>query len=459
MDRVQVDNPIEVLPAGKSRPLVLIHGASYNEISHCDIDGNGGGDFSMWDGQLEGGVPVTHNWIHHSYIHDTGSLEWNGAYVDDRGGMQLGVPTYDNLSGNNTFENNTFSCGGHHTLETFTAKNVIRNNFFHNEGCLVNATGRLSDYGPDANGRWGNRNIQIYDGYNADGTFNLVEGNRFGPSGPPPDDDGGDGLTIAAPKNIIRYNEIYGALNNGVLFKTGADSFADNNRFYNNTIVGSGRYRNTGPLWSGLNFRWYGWHRRVGNVVKNNILYGYGTGGADWGGGAETVGTDNVIVNNFCTDASPGRCSTSGNPRFVNPALAVFPVSAREPDLSLQPSSPAVGAGTHLTRTTNGGSGSTALAVEDALYFQDGSWGSVLAGHQADWIAIGGPANAVAIRSIDYVRNTIVLADPATWAPGDPVWLYKKSDGSRVLYGDNPDCGAHEAQTAPRAPATVRIVR
>ena len=52
---------------------------------------------------------------------------------------------------------------------------------------------------------------------------------------------------MTAPKNIIRYNDIYGAQNNGVLFKTGYRSLADHNRFYNNTIFGGGRYQNTGP--------------------------------------------------------------------------------------------------------------------------------------------------------------------------------------------------------------------
>ena len=72
--------------------------------------------------------------------------------------MQLGVPTYDDQSGNNTFEDNVFACGGHHAMETFTKRNVIRNNFFHHEGCLPNASGHAPGYGPDANGLWGNRN-------------------------------------------------------------------------------------------------------------------------------------------------------------------------------------------------------------------------------------------------------------------------------------------------------------
>lgn len=31
-----------------------------------------------------------------------------------------------------------------------------------------------------------------------------------------------------------------------------------------------------------------------------------------------------------------------------------------------------------------------------------------------------------------------------TWADDAPIWLYKKSDGTRVLYGSAPDYGAYE---------------
>ena len=92
------------------------------------------------------------------------------------------------------------------------------------------------------------------------------------------------------------------------------------------------------------------------------------------------------------------------------------------------------------------GSGSTTLKADDALYFQDGTWGSDLArgALHADWIAIGTVNNAVQISSINYATNTITMASPMTWASGAPIWLYRKSDGTRVLYGSAPDYGAHE---------------
>ena len=73
------------------------------------------------------------------------------------------------------------------------------------------------------------------------------------------------------------------------------------------------------------------------------------------------------------------------------------------------------------------------LVVADALYFQDGTWGSALAGHQADRMAIGSVENVAAVARIDYPSNTITLVEPASWESGDRVWLYQKSDGARVL--------------------------
>jgi hypothetical protein len=80
--------------------------------------------------------------------------------------------------------------------------------------------------------------------------------------------------------------------------------------------------------------------------------------------------------------------------------------------------------------------------VDDAMYFQDGTWGSSLDNTQADWVAIGTVNNIVQISSINYNTNTITLASPITWSDNDSIWLYKKSDGTRVLYGNAPDYGA-----------------
>lgn len=73
-------------------------------------------------------------------------------------------------------------------------------------------------------------------------------------------------------------------------------------------------------------------------------------------------------------------------------------------------------------------------------------------GMHADWIAIGTVDNVVQIKSIDYKTNTITLMKPMTWKAGDKIWLYRKSDGKRVLYGPAPDMGAHEFVGKPAQP-------
>jgi len=302
-------------------------------------------------------------------------------------------------------------------------------------------------------GKYGNRNIQIYDGTDRDGVWNLVERNRFGKTGPAPDDAGGDGITITASKNIIRYNDVFNSQNNCVLFKTGADSYSDNNRFYNNTLYYSGRYDNSydAGTWQGVLFRWYGSYARSGNVIKNNVLYDYNTGAGDWTGGDVDIYTNNTVIYNWCTDAAAGKCSGNGDPNFVNTSIS-DPTSTTAPNLALQGGSDAIDGGTYLTQANGSGNASVTLVVDDALYFQDGTWGSSLATLEADWIAVGttvSAADKVQISSINYGTDTITLASAITWADDDYVWLYKDSDGDVVLYGDAPDQGAHEFSGTP----------
>jgi len=57
--------------------------------------------------------------------------------------------------------------------------------------------------------------------------------------------------------------------------------------------------------------------------------------------------------------------------------------------------------------------------------------------------------------------NTMTLTNGITRNPGDPLWLHKKSDGVRVLYGAAPDIGAYEytgaTAPAPSAPRNFRV--
>jgi hypothetical protein len=84
------------------------------------------------------------------------------------------------------------------------------------------------------------------------------------------------------------------------------------------------------------------------------------------------------------------------------------------------------------------------LIVNDAGFFQDGA-GVV----NADWIRVG--ARAIAqISTVDYASNTITLTEAISRSPGDPVYLYKDSNGRIVLFGSAPDIGAYQYGPDPR---------
>ena len=137
-----------------------------------------------------------------------------------------------------------------------------------------------------------------------------------------------------------------------------------------------------------------------------------------------------------------------------NPSIRNYPL-----DLSLQAPSAAIDAGGPVTSVASGDAGSgTSLVVADASFFQPG-W----AGASADWIAVGSVSNIAQITAINYGSNTITLASGVTRTSGQPVWLYKKSDGALVLYGAAPDLGAYEYQSQSviplAAPSNLRIVQ
>ena len=125
-------------------------------------------------------------------------------------------------------------------------------------------------------------------------------------------------------------------------------------------------------------------------------------------------------------------------------------------DFSISENSPARDAGRHLTNASNSGSSSTALTVDDPIFFQDG-W----AGIDPDCIAIGTVSNTACIvrESINYSIGAMTLDTALTWSSGADIWLYKKSDGTVVLHGSAPDIGASESGSGPNPPRNLRIVR
>jgi hypothetical protein len=108
-------------------------------------------------------------------------------------------------------------------------------------------------------------------------------------------------------------------------------------------------------------------------------------------------------------------------------------------NFSLRSGSPAVDAGSPLTRAVNSGSSSKTLVVDRASFFTDGYRSGEESLIEPDQIVIGDSA-AVAIFHIDDAANTIILESPRSWSVGDDVTL--------VYNGASPDLGAFEFGSA-----------
>jgi hypothetical protein len=480
-------------------------GANHNEIKNCTFNSPNGNRLNFFVGTLattSGGPWATQNWIHDNHFVTSGQAHGNGGLgCTDGGGDTLdvghayGSPYVYMGDDNNSIENNFFEHTPHASLDTYGKYTVVRNNVFHNEPwSLASAACQASASYPPTysssnpsyssyNNYYGHRNFEIDEDFGRPATYMLVEGNRIGYGSVNQANGGADDLDVAAPQNIVRYNFMYGAMNLGIRLKYawggglgGGGNGGTYNRIYNNTLYRNGYgypYASSYPSpCSSSSCPWgqssIGTENSSGNVVKNNLFYlsaSYTLRGFDVDTeGAPANGWSTIVPsNNWCsgsqTGGDTGGCSAFGNPNFTNPDLSNT-ASKTLPDLSLQPSSPAIDGGTFLTTATNAGSGSTSLTVADALYFQDGTWGSDLARAsaglggtmQADWIAIGTVGNVVQIGSVTYgaynaPAGTITLASPMTWSNGAHIWLYKKSDGAVVLNGAAPDYGASEFGT------------
>lgn len=246
---------------------------------------------------------------------------------------------------------------------------------------------------------------------------------------------------------IIRFNKIRRIEGDFIFFQNEPPPFVQV-AVYNNTA---------GEIYLGNPASWQRYPCRIDSAVGtkfcfNNIYYNsaYWTStviGYDNGGTPPAVSGSLVyFAGQTVTTGAPlstcvtaGTCKINQDPLFTNYASN---------DFSLQAGSPAIGAGVALTTTVGTGTNSSSLTVAAAYPFQDG-W----AGVQPDWIRIGA-STTVQISSINYDTNVITLATPVSWAAGDSVYLYKKSDGAVVLNGANPDIGAYQYASGSPAAAT-----
>lgn len=445
---------------------------SYNVFIH-DPGNTGGEGIKIYSTYSSPGTEFsTHNWIHHNYFSRLVSSDPCGEGVDWITIGHAYSSSYNQTEGENynTIEDNYFEYVAHTQVDNYGTYTVIKNNISHNEpwitGCTSPPNGNTPIYTNFAyNGMYGHRNFQLTDDYNRDGTYVLVEGNRLGHASNNPGNNGPMNLDAASGKNIIRYNYLYNGMQTGMYFKYGGSttkgsggSGPHDQHIYNNTIYHNG-YGYDWVTYAHDNYDGHGVSQYcsgtcpTNNVIKNNIVYDNGNGDICnlWTAKASCSPSSNdIVVNNWTT--------ANGDPKFVNPDVSdtlsqnLFSsvhgyATTPTPNLALQSSSPAIDGGTYLAQANGSGSNSTTLVVNDASYFQDGTWGSDLARGVTlfpDWIAIGTVKNTVQIRSINYATNTITLASPMTWSNGAPVWLYKKSDGAVVLAGAAPDYGANE---------------
>jgi hypothetical protein len=439
-----------------------------NEISYCTFEGNPTEATSSNDLEWSGSYiyrQAQYNWIHHNTFKTWG---WCQPFGTDYGAVfQVGLEE-DNTDHTmyNLVENNDMSQGGHHVFSYNGVNNVYRNNYIHNEPWC------------DDSGTLFSARVGFQTGGGGDGQYNLSEGNRIGYGGPKNKDEiGGSGGSIAGANNIWRHNTWF-QVYTPAMWVTWYPNAAGNsdvvyNKIYNNTYWhgGYGRYQYH-PSGTAPSENWDDSYTHAididesvyvyDNVFKNNLFYQnsnlFGTSKSIVAHGGGTPASQ-LISNNWLDNA--------GDPKFMDIAGTPDPTNGTQWDFNLQSSSPAIDGGAYLTTANGSGVGSTSLSVQahDAGYFFDG-WGIKAgipnANISADWIAIGTISNVVQISSINYATDTITLASPITWSNNAPVWLFKQSDGSQVLYGSAPDYGAYEYVsgadvTAPAAPSGLSV--
>lgn len=442
-----------------------------------------------------------YNWIHHCTFHD------NGGYgIADIGGLlEIGYEESEpgsapDNTGYNVVEDNIFYHGGHHVLGLHRMNNVIRRNNMHNEQYFLDpVTGVYHSY----------RLIYAAGDYDNNHGYNLIEGNTLSHSSENVNTSKGHIFDLAQSNDIVRYNDFFAA-NGMAIFMESSNGFdherCNSNHIYNNTFFANG-YGATFPsidnppgrdtwdrrsVWLSSGPTAGSWTYMMGNVIKNNLFWKNYSGPE---GGAQIISHmyndgwdfDNCGGYTTCGNSivTPNWVDSNGDPKFTSegdygspevnianiewywphaPTGEDITILNAQPDFSLQSSSPAIDGATHLTQASASGSNSMVLVVDDAKYFQDG-WGNGAGGGAsvaADWIAIGNVNSIVQIDSINYDTNTITLASPMDWNGGDYIWLYKKSDGSRVIYGGSGDYGSHEYQTesdttAPENPSGLSV--
>ena len=409
--------------------------STYNIIDNCTFSNSTNTSFST-------GLRIFHgsnyNWIKNCTMFKAGVCSGgeDAGSILDLGWDETGYEVDYNL-----VENNTLYHGGHHVVNVGGRYNVIRNNYIYHDAWMSGNT-------------IGNRTLGL-GGQGAASKENLIENNKFGYADTPCDapTSGAPNLQISTSSNIVRYNSIYHSNIAGLQLYTYSDSDVRYNKVYNNTFFNNANasYQPSSPDGEAIGAIYFygnGSSSIADNYFKNNLYYSHNYLYDD------EFDTE-LALQHFANEW--GDDSDSTDPLFTN-ASTTRPADKTDstvPDLNLQYGSPAINQGGALTTVSSGCSGSTSqIVLNDASYFQDGTWG-LASEVDADWIAVGSVTNTVQISSIS--SNTVNLASSISCSNSDKVWLYKDSDGTRVLYGFAPDVGAYEYSSTTQSITGVQI--
>ena len=395
-------------------PGVYLSGASHVTITQCNINYTG-----KQAVRFSATSPSDHTVISNNVISWTGYNDSGDYAIDIYGDYNL-------------VDSNDISHAADYT-HVHGSFNVVRNNTFHDSSSTdfgqpsgsihidgmqtwASTTAPLHHLLMEHNAMWNTPETNVH--------FALLQDQT------PTSDNPSDAIT--------RYNVYYGC---GSYF-TMSDGIP-NSRVYNNTIAnvtGPPQYISSWTTEGGIGSTGGVW---LNNILYNSVISGWSDIAYDRGSGPVRNGYSLVYNSGYSGTWQSSLTTEPGailnhDPLFVNPSN----------DFALQSGSPAIGAGGALTKVASVDTGSgTSLAVNDAGVFQDGYTGVI----NADWIRIG-TANTVQIAAINYSTNMITLATGVSRSPGDPVYLYKDSNGGIVLFGSAPDIGAFRYVTV--APPT-----
>lgn len=388
-----------------------IENSSRNQIGYCSFDKmrNSG----QWSG--------SRIWINSQYNRVYNCVFSKFGYFtssDDIGAiLDIGNENVGNdLSHYNVIENSTMFHAGHHVLGINSMRNVIRNNYFHNENW---------------SGGFGDRVLYL-NGEPVSSGGNLIEGNRIAFAGNPPDQPVANGIQLSTRSNIVRLNAFYGSTAAGIgMSVTAAYSVSpEYNRIYNNTFYTNGWHPANGRENScGLGLANYGGtFTLVGNAIKNNVFYQNPT----------SIGTYRV---NLAEQIIAGNWEQTGDPRFVNPTIPADYSNASLPDLKLKSDSPCIDRGVFLATVSSASGSGRTFRVDDVTYFSDG-WGIV----EGDVIQLQNSSVRPRIVGIDNGAKTLTVDRDINWTQGQGVALQ--------FEGSAPDIGAYESQP-PNSPPVI----